>query len=157
MAKLARSSKVEDKADIVYSIPTPFQISDSKILVLKKDSGKVEIIIGKIPVPSGYYTDRNYPDLLENEDSMRRHSVAKWIISETTQILSEYDFETSNHISNNPNHSLSDIYFTCEIEKVDDAVIDAKRFLTELEQKTVRHEREFGNLSQCPSEELPTN
>jgi len=157
MAKLARSSKVEDEADIIYSITTPFQSSDSKILLLTQDDEKIEVIIGKIPAPIGYYTDRNYPDQLENENSMRKHSVAKWIVDETTQILSEYDFETSNHISNKPNHYLSDIYFTCKREKVNDAVMDAKRFLTELEQKTLQHEREFGNLSQCPSEELPTN
>lgn len=157
MSKLAKSSKVEDKADIVYSISNPFQSSDSKILLLTQEKDKVEVIIGKIPAPSGYYTDRNYPDLLENEDSMRKHSVAKWIVNETTEILSEYDFETSNHISNKPNHYLSDIYFTCKREKVNDAVMDAKRFLTELEEKTLHHEREFGSLNQCPSEELPTD
>ena len=34
MSKLARSSRVEDEADIVYTISTPFQSSDSKILLL---------------------------------------------------------------------------------------------------------------------------
>jgi hypothetical protein len=149
-----RSAKLEDEADVVYTIATPFQTSDAKILLLDRDEDGVEVIVGNIPTPAKHDLDRNYPGNLEDEETMRTHAAAKWIITETTNIFSDYDWKTSSYKTNNPNYHLRDIYFTCERGEVDDAVMTAKKFLTALEEKSLQHAQEFDTIRQSPREDL---
>lgn len=149
-----RSAKLEDDADVVYTIATPFQIRDAKILLLDRAEDGVEVIVGNIPTPSKHDLDRNYPGNLEDEETMRAHAAAKWIITETTDMFSDYDWKTSSYKTNNPNYYLQDIYFTCERDEVDDAVMTAKKFLTALEEKSLHHAREFDTIRRSPSDDL---
>ena len=149
-----RSAKLEDEADIVYTIDTPFQNRDVKILLIDRDSDEVEVIIGDIPTPSKYRLDKNYPGNLENEETMRAHAAAKWIVTESLEVLSNYDWKTSDYKTNNPNYHLHGVYFTCSYEEVDDAVMAAKQFITTLEQKSRQHAYEFEISQPSPSEEL---
>jgi hypothetical protein len=149
-----RSRKLEDEADVVYNIDTPFQSSDAKILLIDRGEDGVEVIIGNIPTPTKYDLDRNYPGNLDDDDKMRTHAVAKWIVTETTSKLADYDWKTSSYKTNKPNYHLRDVYFTCERSEVDDAVLAAKKFLTELEEKSVRHAEEFDSVRYSPSADL---
>jgi len=149
-----RSKKLEDEADKVYTIATPFQTNDAKILLIERDDDGIEVIVGNIPTPKQYDTDKNYPNNLDNENTMRAHATAQWIVAEATDLFSEYDWKTSNYKTNKPNYHLKDIYFTCERSEVDDAVLTAKRFLTKLEEQSVKHKRHFYTLRRGPSEDL---
>jgi hypothetical protein len=137
--------------DVVYEISMPFNNKDSNINLIDED-GEVQVIISDIPEPKGYY--QNSDSSLEDE-KLKNKAVARWIIEDSASALDEYDWTTSSHISNNRNHYLRDIYFTCEYDKVDDAVIDAKKFLSILEEKVVRHHRRVNkSLSDSPSKKL---
>mgnify|MGYP007026972239 CR=1 FL=1 len=103
-----RSAKLEDEADVVYTIDTPFHNRDAKILLIDRDTDEVEMIIGDIPTPSKYCLDKNYPENLEKEETMRTHAAAKWIVTESLEVLSNYDWETSDYKTNNPNYHLHD-------------------------------------------------
>ena len=149
-----RSARLDDEADIVYTIDTPFQNRDAKILLIDRGSDRVEVTIGNIPTPSKYRLDKNYPGNLENEETMRTHAAAKWIVTESLEALSNYDWETSDYKTNNPNYHLRDVYFTCSYDEVDDAVMAAKQFIMALEQKSRQHAREFEISQPSPSEEL---
>lgn len=146
-----RSARLEDEADVVYTIATPFHTGDAKILLLDRDEDGVEVIVGNFPKPAKYGLDLNYS---EDEETMRARAAAKWIITETTDMFSDYDWKTSSYKSNNPNYYLRDIYFTCERDEVDDAVMTAKKFLTALEEKYLQHAREFDITPQGPREDL---
>lgn len=138
-----RSAKLEDEADARYDIDTPFTEQNAKILLIERGEDEVEVIVGDIPEPSGYNLDRSYPDMLEDEEHMRCHAVAEWIVDETTRMFSGYDWETSEYKTTNPNYHLRDIYFTCDKDELDQAVLTAKKFITELEEKTLMHAKRF--------------
>jgi hypothetical protein len=149
-----RSAKLKNEADVRYEIDTPFTGHDAKILLIERGENEVEIIVGDIPEPAGYNLDKNHPDLLEDEESLRYHAVAEWIVDETTRMFSEYDWETSEYKTNNPNYHLRDIYFTCSKNELDQAVMTAKKFITELEEKTLMHAKKFDRPYHSPSDDL---
>jgi hypothetical protein len=149
-----RSAKLEDDADLVYDVAMPFQSSDAKILLIDRGEEGVEVIVGNIPTPAKYNLDRNYPDNLKDESTMRAHAAAKWIVTETMDMFSEYDWKTSSYKTNNPNYHLRDVYFVCDRDEVDNAVMTAKKFLTRLEEKSMKHAREFDTTLRGPSQEF---
>jgi len=149
-----RSAKLGDKADVRYDIDTPFIDHDAKILLIERGENEVEVIVGDIPEPAGYNLDKNHSDPLEDEKQLRCHAVAEWIIDETTRMFSEYDWETSEYKTNNPNHHLRDIYFTCSKDELDQAVMTAKKFITELEEKTLMHAKTFDRPYYSPRDDL---
>lgn len=150
-----RSAKKEDEADVTYSIDMPFHSRDAKILLIAQDDGKVEVIVGDIPMPANHELDRNYPDNLDDEEKMREHAAAQWIFTETTTLFSEYDWEASRYKTHNPNYHLRDVYFTCERSELDEAVLAAKKFLADIEEKSFRHAREFDTAKHRPLQDLP--
>jgi len=149
-----RSAKLEDEADVRYDIDTPFTDHDAKILLIERGEDEVEVIVGFIPEPARYNLDKNHPDLLENEEQMQCHAVAEWIVNETTRMFSKYDWETSEYKTTNPNYHLRDVYFTCSKSELDEAIITAKRFITELEEKALMHAKRFDRSYYSPSDEL---
>lgn len=149
-----RSARLDGEADVRYDIDTPFTGYDAKILVIERGEDEVEVIVGDIPEPAGYNLDRNSPELLENEDQMRCHAVAEWIVDETTRMFSEYDWETSEYKTNNPNYHLRDVYFTCSKDELEQAVLTAKAFITELEKRALRHAKEFDRAYHSPVDDL---
>lgn len=152
--RVSRSKKLENEADVIYTIDMPFHLRDSKIMLINRGEDEVEVIVGNIPVPSKYDLDRNNPEILEDDETMRGHVSAKWIVTETTEMFSNYDWKTSSSKSRNPNYHLNDIYFTCKREQVEDAVITAKKFLAELEEKSLQHAREFNTAPPSPLHQL---
>ncbi|KTG11427.1 hypothetical protein AUR64_04010 [Haloprofundus marisrubri] len=131
----------------------PFEGRDAKINLINRKNDQVEIIISDIPTPGYYHTDYNYRELLDDDDSRHAHATAKWILKDAGKHLQKYDWSESSAKSNNPNLYLKDVYFKCSRNDVDDAVMDAKKFLTELEENVLRHSREFEvNLQNPPSE-----
>lgn len=148
-----RSTKLADEADVEYTIGMPFHNRDSKILLIDREE-EIEVIVGNIPTPAKHDLDRNYPGNLEDEETMRAHAAAQWIITETTQMFSDYDWKTSDYKSNNPNYHLRDIYFTCERSEIDNAVLTAKKFLAGVEEKSLKHAREFDTVRTAPSEKF---
>jgi len=153
-SKLNRSAKLEDEADVKYTIETPFRNDDAQILLVDRGENKVEVIVGDIPMPNSYNVDQNYPDLLENDDTMKEHAVAEWIFSQNINHFEDYDWETSSYVTNNPNVHLTDIYFTCDIGEVNDAVMASKKFITEMEDACLQHAKEFGSVRNGPREDI---
>lgn len=149
----SRSQRLADEAAVTYEIATPFASTDAKIHLLDRGEA-VEVLVADVPVPFRYHTDYNYPAQLEDETAMRTHATARWLLKDAAAVLETYGWETSSSRSNNPNRYLRDVYFTCDREAVDDAVLDAKRFLVELEEKVVRHSREFDVDRRTPSDDL---
>ncbi|SDJ59421.1 hypothetical protein [Natronorubrum texcoconense] len=149
-----RSAKLRDEADIKYDIDMPFSSRDSEILLIEQNDDEVEVIVGNIPEPSGYNLDRNYPENLEDEENMRRHTVAEWIVEETTEMFTDYEWETSEYKSNNPNYHLRDVYFTCDKDELDNAVLTAKTFLAEIERKALSHAKRFDRTYNSPTDDL---
>ncbi len=150
----SRSGKYADDADVTYEIEMPFESRDSRIHLREIEDGEVEVIIAQIPVPEKYNTDRNYPRQLEdNEDKIRANATAKWVLKDSARMLDKYEWNTSSRKSNNPNYYLRDVYFTCDIDELDEAVMRAKKFLTELEGKVLNHAREFDvELNEKPTD-----
>ncbi|WP_137285290.1 hypothetical protein [Halorussus salinisoli] len=151
----SRSRWREDDADVVYEIATPFVSGDAKILLVEVGDDEIEVVVGDVPTPFGHDIDQNYPDTLDDEETMRAHAAAKWIVTETTKMFDDYEWDTSHYKTNNPNYHLRDVYFTCSRNEVDDAVLTAKKFVDTLEEKTLQHAEEFGRSGiRKPSEEL---
>jgi len=149
-----RSAKLKDDADVRYDIDTPFTDHDAKILLIERGEDEVEVVVGDIPEPAGYNLDRNQPGQLEDEEQIRCHAVAEWILDETTRLFSEYDWETSEYKTNNPNYHLRDVYFTCSKADLDQAVMAAKKFITELEEKALMHAKRFDRSYYSPTDDL---
>jgi len=161
-----RSAKLRDEADVRYDIDTPFSDLDAKILLIERGEDEVEVIVGDIPEPVGYNLDKNHPNQLEDEEGMRRHTIAEWIVDETTRgfstydwqtseyKFSTYDWQTSEYKTNNPNYHLRDVYFTCSKDELDQAVMTAKKFLTELEEKALLHAKKFDRAYHSPRDDL---
>jgi hypothetical protein len=83
---------------------------------------------------------------------MHAHATARWILRDSARPLDEYEWETSDYKSHNPNYYLSDMYFTCDLSELDDAVLSAKQFLAALEENVLNHAREFGvDVRESPS------
>lgn len=149
-----RSARLENEADVRYDIDTPFSDHDAKILLIERGEDEVEVLVGNIPEPAKYNLDRNNPNLLEDDEEMRCHTVAKWIVDETTEMFSEYDWRTSEYKTTNPNYHLRDIYFTCSRDELDQAVMTAKKFIIELEEKTLMQAKKFDQTYYSPNDEL---
>jgi len=145
---------IEEDADAVYTVSNLFQSNDAKILLVDLGDETVEIVIGYLPAPLDYNLDRNYPDALEDEEKMRSHAVANWIVSEAAEVLSDYEWETYSYQTAKPNYVLGEVYFTCAKSEVNEAVLAAKKFLIQLEEKSLRHQREFGTVRESPIDQL---
>lgn len=159
----SRSTNRADEAEIVYTISNPFHRRDSEILVLEESNNNVEIIIGNIPIPKPFHfggwnipggLESDPPYSVENDSVKPQHSVANWILSETTSILSGYELSASSHVANSGHEHLADIYFICDKTEVENAVLSAKKFLIELEKKTLDYNKEFDNLTEHPRKKL---
>lgn len=149
-----RSAKLDEEADVRYDIDTPFTHLDAKILLIERGEDEVEVIAGNVPEPGGYNLDRNSPHLLEDSEQVRCHAVAEWIVDEATRMFSEYDWEMSEYKTNNPNYHFRDVYFTCSKGELDQAVMTAKKFITELEEKALRHAKRFDRTYYSPRDDL---
>lgn len=145
---------IEDTADAVYTVSNLFQGNDAKILIVDLGDGTVEVVIGYLPGPLNYNLDRNYPDALEEEENKRSHVMAKQVVEDSADVLSEYDWKTYNYATANPNYLLGEVYFTCDKSEVNDAVIAAKEFLIRLEKQSYHHRQEFGTVHKSPRETL---
>ena len=145
---------IEEDADAAYTVSNLFQSNDAKILLIDVGDETVEVVIGYLPAPLNYNLDRNYPDILDDEEKMRSHVVANWIVSEAAGALSDYEWETYSYQTANPNYVLGELYFTCAKSEVNEAVLAAKKFLIQLEEKSLRHQREFGTVRESPLNEV---
>jgi len=132
----------------------PFENSVTTIHLIDLEEGEAEVLIENIPVPHSYNTDRNYPDLLDDEKKRKANTTAKWILKDAARVIDEYDYETSDSKSNKPNHYLKDVYFECSVDDLDEAVLASKKFLTRLEEKIVHHCEEFDKDYPAPSDEF---
>lgn len=149
----SRSQQKSGEFDATYTVAMPFEGRDAHIHLIEGDEDRVEVIVSQVPIPGHYHTDYNYPKQLKDENKMRANAVAKWILKDAARHLDKYDWEESSSKSNNPNLYLRDVYFTCRTGEVDDAVMDAKKFLTSLEEKVLHQNRKFGiDLRNPPSE-----
>jgi hypothetical protein len=150
-----------DDADVRYDIATPFNPrgNDAEILLFDEED-TVEIIVHRIPDPTTYYI--NYPNTASDElnpdtteDKIRENEVADWIIEESLEILSEYEPEKSDYTTNSGNRYINDIHFTCGRNEVNEAVLDAKEFLNELEKKRFRQQQKYQeNVGRSPKKDL---
>lgn len=120
---------------------------------LLNQGDEVEVLVSQVPVPGGYH--QNYQRQYEETEEVKQHAVARWILEDAARVLDKYDWNTSSHKANSGNRYLCDVYFTCEREDVDEATMDAKKFLTNLEEKVLFHSRRSGiELREPPSELL---
>jgi hypothetical protein len=149
-----RSTRLRNKADVTYDIALPFADGDAEILLIERGEDEVEVIVGGLPEPTGYNLDKNYPENLDDEEAMRRHAVAEWIVEETTEVFSDYEWEISEYKTNNPNYHLRDVYFTCSKDELEDAVLTAKKFVNTLEEKAFLHAKRFDRAYNSPRDEL---
>lgn len=147
----SRSDRKGDDADVTYEIATPFSHVDAAIhLFVEGDS--VEVLIGHIPEPYMYHD--NYDT--DNREKLDQHAIAQWIVDEAAEELAEWEYNTSDYKTNNPNYHLRDVYFKCNRSEVNEAVLAAKRFLTTLEQKVARQrQRADSGFGYSPLQDLP--
>jgi hypothetical protein len=144
-----RSTAVADEIDVTYEIEMPFDSKNAKINLIGRDD-EVEVLISDIPVPKGY-GDMGGSD----KSRIKRHAVARWVVEDAARVIEEYDWATSSHVSRQRHRYLSDVYFSCDREELDDAVIAAKQFLTRLEEGVLEHARKFDStLQETPSNAL---
>lgn len=148
-----RSRRARQEADVEYPIAMPFSWSDSCIYLFD-EGDRVELVLGDIPTPVGHDVDQNYPGNLEHPETMRVHATAKWVLREAERELDAWDLQYSWISTCKPNHHLRDIHFECDREEVDEAVLAAKRFLTELEEGVVAHSEAFRSLPASPADRL---
>ncbi|WP_411967477.1 hypothetical protein [Haloferax sp. YSSS75] len=154
--RIPRSVTKSDETILEYEITTLSTSTSSKIIVAEKgDDDQFEVIAGSIPVPRGLTTDLNYPSVLDG-DTLREHSTAKWILGQALKELSEYDWNKSYAKTSNPNYILSDIDFTCSADELDQAVMDAKRFISVLDCQCLEHSQKFEYKAsrELPSEQI---
>jgi hypothetical protein len=145
---------IEEDADAVYTVSNLFQSNDAKILLVNLGDETVEVVIGYLPAPLDYNLGRNYPDVLDDEEAMRSYVVANWIVSESAEVLSEFEWETYSYQTAKPNYHLGEVYFTCTTSEVNTAVMAAKKFLIQLEERSLHHQREFGTMRESPLDQL---
>ncbi|WP_302080577.1 hypothetical protein [Salinibaculum rarum] len=151
----SRSVRRADDADVTYEIPTHFGGNNSKILLIAQDENEVEVIAGNLPIPKKHDRDRNYPETLDDPEKRETHAVAQWIVTDAKEILSRWEPNTSSSKTNNPNYNLRDIYFTCQEEEVDEAVMAVKELILQLEKKRWKHAEQYdSSISPKPSEDL---
>jgi hypothetical protein len=143
-SRSSRSQRYGDEAKVTYEIEMPFESRNSKIHLREVEEDEIEVIIAQIPVPEKYDTHRNHPKRLEDdEDKMRANVTAKWVLKDSARILDKYEWRTSSSKTNNPYYHLEDVYFTCSIDELDEAVMRSKKFLTKLEENVLNHAKEF--------------
>jgi len=138
--------RIRSDADLTYSISLPFQNQDAEILIIDRDN-QVEIAVADIPVPSSYYAHRDLNLASANLNLIRENAVAQWIIDDATQVLDGYDWKESNSRSRSGNYYFDGVYFKCDRQNVDKAVMNAKKFLTILEESVLQHSQEFSSYS----------
>lgn len=147
----SRSDRKGDDADVSYKVSLPFENLDTTIYLFSKEGEAVEVLIGHIPEPTKFYDNYNSSD----RSVLDQHAVARWILHEAGRELDDWDYKTSPYITNNPNYHLRDIYFECEMNEVNEAVLAAKRFLNTLEEKVIRQrERDNKNHRTSPQQTL---
>ncbi|WP_302080572.1 hypothetical protein [Salinibaculum rarum] len=148
----AHTDRVSDKVDVTYEIDMLFKNQSAKINLLDR-GGDVEVIVSDIPVPFGYH--QNYEIQQTDTEKLKQHAVARWILEDTARVLDKYGWTSSSNETHSGNLYLRDVYFTCARENVDEAVMDTKKFLTELEEQVLHHNRKFGrDTPESPSEIL---
>lgn len=130
----SRSGRIGDNADVTYDIEMPFESKNASIYLFDRDNETVEVLIGRIPEPKSYHNNYNSSD----EDFLRQHGIARWIVEDAAEELEAWDYKTSSYKTNNPNYHLRDVYFECDIAELDDAVLAAKQFLSTLEEKVIK-------------------
>ena len=130
----SRSQRKGDNADVSYDIDLPFSRKDATIYLFDEDDGTVEVLIGNVPEPLRYYINYNSSD----RDIHDQHAVARWILDDASHELKKWDYKTSSYKTNNPNYHFQDVYFKCDIEELNEAVLAAKRFLSSIEEKVIR-------------------
>ena len=134
MASLSRSGRKGDDADVKYNIDMPFENNNVTIYLFAEEDETVEVLIGHIPEPLNYHDNYNSSD----RNVLDQHAVSRWMLHDASHELQEWDYETSSYITNNPNYNLRDIYFKCDIQELNEAVLAAKRFLNSFEEKVIR-------------------
>lgn len=147
----SRSGRKGDDADVRYTVDLPFENRDATIYLFAKESETVEVLIGHIPEPVKYHNNYNST----GREVLDQHSVARWILDEAGQELDEWDYSKSSYKTNNPNYHLRDIYFECNINEVNEAVLAAKRFLNTIEERVIKQrKRDDKNQPTSPQKEL---
>lgn len=151
-SRRSRSQRRAEDIDVTYEIEMPFEKEPAEINLIKQDD-EIEVLISNIPVPRHYYL---YSSEDRGDKSMlQRKAVARWILEDCARVLDEYDWESSSSRTNNPNYFLKDVYFTCHSAELDRAVLDAKKFLLTLEEKSFHHSERLGaSREDSPSERL---
>lgn len=135
---------------MTYEIAMPFERDSAKINLIREDDGKVEVLISDFPVPTGYHTGTNYPSLLDGDDEKNKQfHTARWVLQQAGRELDEYDWETSNSSSRKPNYYLRDVYFQCDLDGVNNAVMASKRFLSVIEDLVLFHHQENNSEPNC--------
>ena len=150
-SRLSRSERVSDEVDVTYKIEMPFEGRSSKICLIDRGD-EIEVVVAQVPVPAWYHINSN--NRRGDVETEKKHSVSRWILEDAARVLDQYDWKDSSSRSANGNYYLRDVYFTCDFEDVDDAVMDAKKFLTDLEEKVLHHSRRIDSSLQEPPSEL---
>lgn len=147
----SRSGRKSDDADVTYDIEMPFERRNASIYLFGHEDETAEVLIGHIPEPMNYHNNYHSSD----EDFLRQHGVARWIVDDAAEELENWDYKTSSYKTNNPNYHLRDVYFECDLAELNDAVLAAKRFLSALEEKVIK-QRERGDKdhSTTPQQDL---
>lgn len=130
----SRSGCKGDNADVSYNIDMPFEKQNATIYLFAEEDETVEVLIGHVPEPLKYHNNHNS----SSRDILDEHAVAHWILHDASQELKKWDCKTSSYKTNNPNYHLRDVYFRCDIQELNEAVLAAKRFLSSLEEKVIR-------------------
>jgi len=151
-SKPSLSERTADDADVSYEISTPFENTDAAIHLFAKDDSSVRVLIAGVPQPYRYYNNYNNDD----RKFLDQHAIARWILDDVGSELQNWEYKTSSYKTRNPNYHLRDVYFECDRSEVNEAVLAAKRFLTKLEEKVVRHKQNIEkDLSYSPVKDLP--
>lgn len=150
-SRRSRSGRKGDDADVTYNIEMPFERKNASIYLFGHEDETAEVLIGHIPEPMNYHNNYHSSD----EDFLRQHGVARWIVDDAAEELENWDYKTSSYKTNNPNYHLRDVYFECDLADLNDAVLSAKRFLSTLEEKVIK-QRERGDKdhSTTPQQDL---
>lgn len=140
------SFKKRDEADEVYLFPVLddeaiFNTKNSEILIEYQSDGTVLIIAGDIPGMVGYY--KNYPDAVEDDEEKKaQYKLARCLLDEALDYLSEYDPETDYAETHSGNKDMRDIYVEVSEEKRDEVVLKMWKMLNYLRDKYIEFVQE---------------
>lgn len=148
----SRSEFKADEINLTYEVAMPFEGRPAKINLI--DQGDtIEVIVSDIPVPAGYHN--NFRGQGDGTEKVERQAVARWHVEDAARILNNYDWNVSSSRASSGNRYLKDVYFVCGREDINDAVLDAKRFLADLEENVFYHSRKYDvDFRDPPSEML---